>query len=245
MKMGRVEIMGRLHQEDGPFWCLLNVNLFEQLKPEEMDELNHWVKSIFYRKGEAIFLPGDPSDFVYFLHRGRVKLAYLDESGKRLTLSICRVGELFGEMALVGEQRRKLVAEALEDVELCIVAGDDLMRFADQHHDFSIQITRAIGSRMNELETRLQDLVFKDVPTRLARLLYRLKDDYGVDSGSNTLLDVKLTHRDLADLIGSTRETTTATLNDFVRQGILDKQKGRLVIQNEARLIELAHLDEY
>jgi len=232
-------------EDAGQFWCLINVNLFEQLNPSQMGELNHWVKSIFYRKGEIIFLPGDPSDFVYFLHKGRVKLAYLDESGKRLTLSLCRVGELFGEMALLGEQRRKLIAEALEDVELCIVSSDDLLRFASQHQELSIQLTRAIGSRMRELENRLQDLIFKDVPTRLARLLYRLKREYGVPSEEGILLDVKLTHRDIADLIGSTRETTTATLNDFVKKDIIRKVRGRLVVFDKRQLHELAKIDEF
>ncbi len=234
----------RFRNEPGQFWCLLNVNLFHHLNPDEMNELNRWVKSIFYRKGETIFLPGDPSDFVYFLHKGRVKLAYLDESGKRLTLAICRMGELFGEMALLGEERRSLIAEALEDVELCIVSGKDLLRFADTHQDFSIQITRAIGSRMRDLENRLQDLVFKDVPTRLARLLYRLIDDYGVAHERGTMLDVKFTHRDLADLIGSTRETTTANLNELVKQGLVLKIKNRMVLPDEEKLKRAANIEE-
>lgn len=234
----------RFRNEPGQFWCLLNVNLFHHLNPDELNELKRWVKSIFYRKGETIFLPGDPSDYVYFLHKGRVKLAYLDESGKRLTLSICRVGELFGEMALLGEKRRRLIAEALEDVELCIVSSDDLLRFADNNQDLSIQLTRAIGSRMRDLENRLQDLIFKDVPTRLARLLYRLMDDYGIPHEKGTMLDVKLTHRDLADLIGSTRETTTATLNVLVKQGLVAKVKSRMVLPDTEKLKQAAKIEE-
>lgn len=235
--------MKGLSQETGQLWCLVNVNLFHQLDSEQMGSLNRWVKTINYRKGEIIFLPGDPSDFVYFLHKGRVKLAYLDESGKRLTLSICRVGELFGEMALMGEQRRRLIAEALEDVELCIVSSDDLLRFAEEHNDLSMHLTRAIGSRLRELETRLQDLIFKDVPTRLTRLLIRLIDDYGTPTEQGTMLDMKLTHRDLAELIGSTRETTTATLNDLTKRGLLCKVNGRLVLCDEDRLRKMAQLD--
>jgi len=236
--------MFKPQNETGTFWCLLNVNLFHQLDRDQMGVLKRWVKTVRYRKGEIIFLPGDPSDFVYFLHAGRVKLAYLDESGKRLTLSICRVGELFGEMALMGEKRRRLIAEALEDVELCIVSSEDLLRFAEDHQDLSIHLTRAIGSRMRELESRLQDLIFKDVPTRLARLLVRLSEEYGCPLEHGTLLDVKFTHRDMADLIGSTRETTTVTLNAFSRRGLLSKLKGKLVIEDEQGLRQVAQLDE-
>jgi len=232
----------KTHEQGENFWCLTGVNLFRQLDDRQMDRLNRWVKTVKYRKGETIFLPGDPSDFVYFLHQGRVKLAYLDDTGKRLTLTICGVGELFGEMALMGERQRRLIAEALEDVELCIVASDDLLQFAAEHSDLSLRLTRAVGKRMRELESRLEDLIFKDVPTRLARLLLRFKEEYGVDAPGGVLLEVKMTHRDIADLIGSTRETTTATLNQFAERGLLQKVKGCYQLLDEARLREVAKL---
>lgn len=235
--------MGRIHEEGG-FWCLARINLFDHLDDAQLDELHHWVKTIRYRKGEIIFLPGDPSDFVYFLHSGRVKLVYLDDSGKRLTLGICKPGELFGEMALVGERQRRLIAEALEDVELCIVASRDLLSFASAHPDLALRLTRAVGQRMIALENRLEDLVFKDVPTRLARLLVRLAEEYGEAHEEGTLLNVRLTHRDLADLIGSTRETTTTTLSQFNEQGLIGKANGRLVVRDPQQLRELAQLYE-
>lgn len=226
------------------FWCLIGFNLFRCFDERQMEQLNRWVKTVKYRKGEIIFLPGDPSRFVYFLHYGRVKLAYLDDSGKRLTLTICRVGELFGEMALLGEKRHRLIAEALEDVELCIVAAQDLLRFAREHPELSLQLTHAVGRRMRQLETRLEDLIFKDVPTRLARLLLRLREEYGVETEGGPLLDVRLTHQELAELIGSTRETTTATLSRFTEQGLIRKLKGRLQLVDEAGLREMAQLYE-
>lgn len=100
----------RLKLSEQNFWCVEQIDLFRDLfkvlKPEEHEELKRRIRSVNYRRGEAIYLPGDPADTVYFLHRGRVKLVYLAESGKRLTLAICRVGEPFGEMVLAGEERR-------------------------------------------------------------------------------------------------------------------------------------------
>lgn len=226
-----------------PFWCLNNVNLFEHLAPQQMDALHRQVKTIRYRRGDTIFLPGDPSDFVYFLHHGRVKLSYLDESGKRFMLSICKQGELFGEMAMLGEQQRRLIAEALEDVEVCIIASRDLTHFMAEHSDLALRITKTIGARMATLESRLEDMVFNSVPTRLARLLIRLSEEYGVSKERGICLDIRLTHRDLADLIGSTRETTTLTIGQLAAQGVVGKSQGRLLLHDVNQLRHLAKLD--
>ncbi len=224
-----------------PFWCLNNVNLFRHLTPDEMGTLHRWVKTIRYRKGETIFFPGDPSDFVYFLHHGRVKLSYLDDSGKRFTATICKQGELFGEMALLGEQRRRLIAEALEDIALCIVSSRDMIEFMSEYPDLTLRITKQLGTRMASLENRLEDMVFKDVPTRLARLLLRLSEEHGEETEDGcVLLNTRLTHRDLADLIGSTRETTTATLSRFAKQGLVRKRSQQLLLCDLDRLAHLA-----
>lgn len=226
-----------------PFWCLNNVNLFQHLAPQQMDALHRRVKTIRYRRGETIFLPGDPSDFVYFLHHGRVKLSYLDESGKRFMLTICKQGELFGEMAMLGERQRRLIAEALEDVEVCILDSGDLTSFMAEHPDLALRITKTIGARMSTLENRLEDMVFNSVPTRLARLLVRLSDEYGVPMEQGVRLDIRLTHRDLADLIGSTRETTTLTIGQFAGQGLVGKSQSRLLLRDVTELRRLAKLD--
>lgn len=226
-----------------PFWCLNNVNLFERLAPNQMDALHRRVKTIRYQRGETIFLPGDPSDFVYFLHHGRVKLSYLDESGKRFMLTICKQGELFGEMAMLGERQRRLIAEALENVEVCIIASRDLTDFMAEHSDLALRISKTIGARVATLENRLEDMVFNSVPTRLARLLVRLGDEYGVPMEQGVWLDIRLTHRDLADLIGSTRETTTLTINQLAAQGLVGKLQGRLLLHDVNQLRHLAKLD--
>lgn len=204
---------------DERFWCLEKFDLFKKIPVRAQSELGQIAKMALYKKGETIFLPGDPSDAIYFLRKGRVKLVYLDESGKRLTLSICKRGEPFGEMALAGEVRRSLIAETLDDVELCIVSKVHLLQFMHNNPDFSLKINKIIGFRFIEIKSRLEDLLFKDVRTRLARLLLKLGDEFGEEQSDGTLINLRLTHKDLAELIGSTRETTTSTLGQFAEMG--------------------------
>jgi CRP-like cAMP-binding protein len=217
-------------------WCLEHIDLFARLPARERVKLRRLGRRVKYRRGETIYLPGDPSDTIFFLRKGRVKLAYLDESGKRLTLTICGRGEPFGEMALAGEERRTLIAEALENVELCAVSKDELLYFAEENPHLSLRITKLVGLRLLEIENRLEDLIFKDVHTRLARLLLRLADQYGVAVDGGIRIDLKITHKDLAELIGSTRETTSAALGEFEQQDLIEKSRGCITIRDIERL---------
>ncbi len=218
-------------------WCLDNVDLFRHLSLREREALRQRVKTLRYQRGEAIFLPGDPGNTVYFLRRGQVRLDYLDHSGRRLTLKICRRGEPFGEAALAGEAARRLLAEAQNQVELCAIDRDDLMAFALSNPGLSLRLSKLIGLRLVELENRIEDLFFKSVPTRLARLLLKLDRDAGAPGAD---LEVKLTHQDLADLIGARRETVSLVLGGFEDQGRVAKRHGRLRVLDRDRLRALA-----
>jgi len=187
-------------------------------------------------RGETIYHPGTPSTSVYLVEEGRVKLAYLDESGKKLTLSILDKGEIFGEMCLVGEKVRRHLATAIEDTVVRCIAKKV---FSDAMNEESANVemlVRHFAHRMREYEETLEDLAFRDIQARLSRQLLKLSDEYGVETKEGILIGFPVTHKDLADMIGSARENTTLALNRFAREGILDKSRYRIVIKNEAGL---------
>ncbi len=219
-----------------------NFDLFKHLSMLEMERLRQRVKTMKYKRGEIIYLPGDPGDTVYFLKQGQVKLDYLDESGRRLTLKICHRGEPFGESALAGEDNRNLIAEAHENVELCAISKDDLLQFAEDNSGLSLRISKLIGMRLVELENRLEDLFFKDVPTRLSRLLLKLGKDFGNEHGHGIEIKMKITHQDMADLIGSRRETTSVILGEFEDEGLIEKGHGHIRLKDVKGLKDKAQL---
>ena len=223
-------------------WCMDNFDLLKHLSMLERERLRRLIKTLKYKRGESIYLPGDPGDTIYFLRKGRVKLAYLDESGKRLTLMIRQKGEPFGEIALAGEEHRKLIAEALESTELCAISSTTLLGYAEENPSLSLRISKLVGLRLSEIENKLEDLLFKDVPTRLARLICKLADEHGVQSENSIKIALKLTHQDLADLVGSARETTSITLGHFEEAGIIEKERNCIVVLDMYRLKEKANL---
>ena len=198
-----------------------------------------------YDKKDLIYLPGDVSDQVYLLKEGRVKISKLSEDGREITLVILEPGEIFGESALINDKEtRSTVAEALENAYLCVISRKDFEEFINDKPELALSVTKLIGFRRRQIENMLEDLVFRGVHERLAILLLRLAERHGKEVDGKNLIDISLTHYDYANLIGSTRETTTACLNDFKREGLIEFQKRKVVIINEKGLRNRAALED-
>ncbi|HAF71570.1 MAG: Transcriptional regulator, Crp/Fnr family [Acetothermia bacterium 64_32] len=181
---------------------------------------------------ETIYYPGTPSTSVYFVEDGKVKLSYLDPSGKRITLALRATGELFGEMALVGEQRHRHHAEAMEDSVLIRIPRERMLHWVRSRPDVLYQLLQLFGLWIRDLEEIVEDLAFRDIQARLSRQLLRLSHEYGVKTKDGILISFRLTHRDLAEMIGSARENTTMALNRFAREGILAKRRYQIIIKD-------------
>jgi len=184
-------------------------------------------------RGETVYHPGAPSNCVYLVESGRVKLAYLDESGKKLTLTIVDAGEIFGEMCLVGEKSRRHLATAIEPTVVRCIDKPEFLRVLGNSPEGLQILVEHFAARMREYEESLEDLAFRDIQARLSRQLLKLSDEYGEETKDGILIGLAVTHKELADMIGSARENTTLALNRFAREGILEKSRYRIIIKNE------------
>jgi CRP/FNR family cyclic AMP-dependent transcriptional regulator len=221
-------------------WYLKKFNIFKEFDPEEMESLVHITHMGKVQAGQPLFLPDDPSDKVFLLKEGRVKISKVSEDGKELTLAILEHGEIFGELALVDEGPRGTIAETLEDTFICVIGRQDFEKLLETKPNLALNVTKLIGLRRKAIEAKVEDLVFRDVSSRLAKLLLELADTYGTQVSNGMRIDVKLTHQELANLIGSTRETTTATLNELKRLGFIEMEKRRLIVVDQSGLEAVA-----
>jgi CRP/FNR family transcriptional regulator len=114
------------------------------------------------------------------------------------------------------------------------------MQFASERPLISLKLTKWVDRQLQEVQVRLEELLFKDVPTRLARVLLRLAEEHGEPTPEGVLIDLPLTHQELAELIGSTRETTSLTLGAFTREGLLTRQRRRFLVHDVAALRQRA-----
>tara|TARA_B100000315_G_scaffold253546_1_gene292528 strand:+ start:10829 stop:11521 length:693 start_codon:yes stop_codon:yes gene_type:complete len=220
-------------------WYLKQVKLFSDLSDAEMTEMEKMTRMEAFKKRQPIYLPGDPGDFVYLLKTGRVKISKIGDDGKELTLVILEAGEIFGELEMFEEVPRDTIAEALDDAHICMIRREDFERLLKNQPQCSFKLTKLIGLRMKQIENRIEDLVFRDAPARLAQLLINLSTSFGSDTTNGRTITTKMTHQELANLIGTTRETVSLTLGQFRQSGLIIMAKRQITILDLAGLQQL------
>jgi len=194
-----------------------------------------------YAKGEAVFRVGDPGAHVYFLETGRVKIFQPADSGREVILWFCLAGEIFGLAEVArGGGGRVVSAQACEASKVLAVSQDAFRGFVAARPKAALLSMQVLSSRLRGLSDVLVNLVADDVHTRIAKLILRLGARYGRRDGRVIHLDIPLTHQEIADMVGTTRQTVTSTLSRLKRQGVLSIDTHRIDIESEELLTGLA-----
>lgn len=220
------------------FWILKRCALFERLTPEQLSRLEATARVRKYPRNSPIYLPGDQADGVLLLSEGRVRICDFTSDGKQAILAFIEPGELFGELAIVDSVPREERAEAITTSTVILFPGDSLRRLVEGIPELSLGITRLIGLRRRRIERRLKTLLFRSNRERLVHLLLDLAEQYGLRDADGIRLGIKLSHQDLANVIGSTRETVTITLGELQNEELVRIARQAIVITNVARLSE-------
>ncbi len=214
------------------FWYLENIDVTGIFCPKKMGEVNQSHLTKTFKKGDYIYMPKDSSDKMYFLNKGRVKIGNYADSGKEITKAILSKGEVFGELSLIGEEKRRDFAMAMEDTEVCIVSVSEMKGLMKEHSALNLFMMKIMGSRVLEMEQRLESLVFKDSRTRIIEFLKDLADRKGQRVGYEMLVRKFLTHQEIANLTATSRQTVTTVLNELRNKNILTFNRQRLLIRD-------------
>ncbi len=220
-------------------WYLKKINVFSELSWQELKELKRITRMVSYRKNELVYLPGDPSELVYLLKKGRVKISKVSQEGREVTLAILEPGEIFGEVEVLDAGPRQSMVEALEPVMVCEIQREDFERYVHAYPDVGGKVLKFMGGRLRQLETRVSDLVFKSAPARLASLLLELSETMGIYENGAIQFQIRLTHQNLANLIGTSRETVSSLMGQFAQHGILQQERRYIRILDKARLAKV------
>lgn len=231
--------MDRPQAAPNKLWFLKNIRLFDGISPSDMQEMEKITRMEEVKKRQPLYLTGDPSRNVYLLKRGHVKIANTAPSGKEVTFDILEPGEVFGELDAMEDAPRSTSAEALDDALICVIPRKDFDQYLAMHPNVTIKLTKLIGLRIRKIQSRVEDLVFRDVPARLAHLLSELGKTEGVADKQGIRLKVKLTHQEMANLIGCSRETVSTTIGQFRDDGLIQMDGRTITIVNEKGLSKL------
>jgi CRP-like cAMP-binding protein len=224
-------------------WFLKRCPLFERLTTAQKQRLEQRAVLRVFGRQEMIYFPTEPGQSVLVLARGRVKIKVLAADGRETILAFIEEGELFGELALVDASPRHEFAEAVSDATVIAVAREDMLWLMAQHAELSMQITKLVGLRRRRIENRLGNILFRSTRERVVALLLELLDSHGEAQPCGWRVRLPLSHQELANLIGATRETVTLTLGRLQAEGLIRVQRRRLVVLDRRRLAEEAGRD--
>jgi len=197
-----------------------------------------------FRKRELIYGRGDAADCLFVLESGRVKLYRLTPDGREVAVGIVEPGEPFGEEPAVGAEVRELYAEALAPTRVRIIGKTQLREWVRDRPDVLIEITRSLWLRLGDVERQIENLVFRKVTHRLAGLLVQWAEKYGEPTKQGLRLRIRLTHQEMASLIGSSRETVTLTLGQLLDDGLIGYDaidRRSIVVPDLDRLVAYAN----
>jgi CRP/FNR family cyclic AMP-dependent transcriptional regulator len=221
-------------QPSDKFGYLKMVDIFQDLTEQEIEEIDRATTMTTGRRGKIFYMPEDTSEVLFLLKEGRVQLYRISPDGKKLVIATVGPGSIFGEMALIGQGMHNTFAEAVEDCVLLVMSRGDVERLLVTKPKVALRIFEALGSRLRETESRLEEIAFKGIPARLASLLLHLADEQGGETISG------MTHQDLGEQIGTYRETTTQTLNSFKAAGLIEIGRKRIEIRDREGLERIA-----
>ena len=204
------------------------IPLFEGLSPDEQEELRAMMTQTTLRRGETLFNEGDSGDRLYILLSGKVKLGHASADGRENLLAVLGPGEIVGELTLFDPGPRSTTATAVAPTELLTLDHNQLMTFVESHPQLAKDMLRALAQRLRRTNTALADLVFSDVPGRVAKALLDLADRFGTATDKGVHVPHDLTQEELAQLVGASRETVNKSLADFVSRGWI-RLEGRAV----------------
>lgn len=213
---------------------LSEITVFQDLSPREMEELNRITTISAVPRGRVFYRPEEPGEVLFIIKEGRVQLYRISPEGKKLVITTLGPHTLFGEMALLGTKLHNTFAEAVEDCTICVMSRNDLERLILSKPQVALRILEITGRRLREAEERLENMAFKGIPARLASLLLRLAQEQGSSDITG------LTHQDLAESVGTYRETATQVLNDLKAQGYIEIGRKRITILDSEGLAAVA-----
>src|SRR5712691_275155 len=186
-----------------------------------------------YRRGTYLFYQGDPSDLVFFLWTGRVEVSSISVTGHRQLLTTLDVPQFFGELGILGDQRRTATALALEESTAWLIAGDRFLAFLDKQPEATRALLRSLAEQIQAHESFVVDLLFLDLKGRVAKRLLHLVspslDDLPPDG---SVLPAVVTHAVLASLCGGSRENVTRILSEFQRRDLVVREGRRYVLKD-------------
>jgi len=202
-------------------WYLSQIKIFSNLPKEDLIKINGVTHMSTIPKHTIIQTPDSSLLGLYLVKKGKLRIYKLSSSGKQFTIGIIGYGNTFGETSLFSMETKNTYIETIEDTLLCLFKNDDFEEFLLERPKLLMNILKRMGEKINEQNLMLEQLANYDIKQRLMYWLIKLASEFGNEEGEIITIDLALSHQELANMIGSTRESVTSTLNELVKEEVI------------------------
>jgi len=213
--------------------------IFNTLSAQDANEISPYFLQGKFRKKEAIFSEGDASEWFYIVKKGKVKITKLSHDGKEIILEIISPLDFFGGIAVLRGFPYPANAVAMEDTEVLKISRKNLMSIIDRFPSLIYCMATNIGDRIKGSHETLKSIALEKVESRIASLLIKLCDKAGEKTPEGTEINMKLTKQDIAEMVGTTVETSIRTMSKLSKAGLMSSKAGRIIIKDLERLKSL------
>lgn len=224
--------------EKSKIWYLENFNLFTCLQLEDRVKLAALAIMEHKPKNSTIYFPQDSCTTIFLVKKGKIKISRMAPNGREreLILDMLGPGEIFGELALTGQDNRDEIAEAAEDTLICSFRSSDFENVLKENPALSLQVTKLIGLRLKKVQTRLENLFFKNAAERIIDFIKELALTHGriLPDNNGIVIKVNMTHADIAKLTATNRQKVTSVLNELEKQDLIHYSRKQFYIKDPA-----------
>jgi CRP/FNR family transcriptional regulator/CRP/FNR family cyclic AMP-dependent transcriptional regulator len=210
--------------------ALRQIGLFSGLSDAALAMLASRVRLKSLRRGEVLFHKDDPGTTLYLVRAGRIKISVFSSEGKEAIFTVHRPGDVFGELALLDGAPRSATATALEPSRLLTLDRSAFVAFLKEQPDASLILLAELATRVRRLSAQVEDLMFLDIPGRLARTLLRLGEQHGRKTPQGIEIDLQITQTELGGMVGATRVSVNRLLHWFADRGLIALDERRIVL---------------
>lgn len=211
---------------------LKGIPIFSKLDEESLKKIDSISIEKHYRKGDIIILQDSKVEGLYIIREGRVKISRISEDGKIKVLAILSSGDIMGEMSILDEELASATAEAIEDSRLVFIKREDFQSILVRYPMITLGIAQILAKRLRLADREIEELAFYSVKSRVIKTLMELADRYGEKTNSGIRLSLKLTHQELADMVGTSRETVSRIISVLEKRQLITNERGYTVIRD-------------
>lgn len=217
---------------------LSKVPLFKELSDEELESIVDISQSRFYKQKMFVFMQDDPLDRVFFIQTGKIKIYKTDIAGKEQIVSVLQEGEMFPHAGFFRKGGYPAHSEVIEDATLIVISIAEFENILISHPELCIKLFKVMGEKIIDLQNRLEEQILHNTFEQIVMLLLRLCKTNGIKINNNYKITTHFTNRELANMIGTSRETISRTINSLKKKRLLDTDETGRYIIDTAKLEE-------